>query len=112
MTGLRRALWALAGVGFVMGVAVLAVIVTNDELDASVAWGAGTLVVGWSFVGVGLFAWARRPDNRVGALMAGTGFAWFLAGFSFSDVPLVFTVGQVFGSLFFAVVMHLLLAFP
>jgi signal transduction histidine kinase len=112
MTSLRRALWALAGGGFVLGLAVLAVILTNDELDAAAAWGAGTLIVGWSFVGVGLFAWARRPDNRVGALMAGTGFAWLLASLSFSDVPLIFTVGQVFGSLFFAVVMHLLLAFP
>ncbi|HZC14651.1 MAG TPA: histidine kinase [Thermoleophilaceae bacterium] len=112
MTSLRRALWALAAAGFVLGLAVLALILTNDELEAAAAWGAGTLVVGWSFVGVGLFAWARRPDNRVGMLMAGTGFAWLLASFSFSDVPLIFTVGQVFGSLFFAVVMHLLLAFP
>ena len=112
MTSLGRALWALAAAGFAMGLAVLALILTNDELEAAAAWGAGTLVVGWSFVGVGLFAWARRPDNRVGMLMAGTGFAWLLASFSFSDVPLIFTVGQVFGSLFFAVVMHLLLAFP
>jgi signal transduction histidine kinase len=112
MTSLARALWALAATGFVMGLAVLALILTNDELDAAGAWGAGSLVVGWGFVGVGLFAWARRPDNRVGMLMAGTGFAWLLSSLSFSDVPLVYTVGQVFGSLFFAVVMHLLLAFP
>ena len=112
MTSLGRALWALAAAGFAMGLAVLALILTNDELEGAAAWGAGTLVVGWSFVGVGLFAWARRPDNRVGMLMAGTGFAWLLAGFSFADVPLIFTIGQVFGSLFFAVVMHLLLAFP
>ena len=44
--------------------------------------------------------------------MAATGFAWLLAASGFSDLPLVFTVGQVFGALFFAVVMHLLLAFP
>ncbi len=112
MTSLRRALWALAAAGFVMGLAVLALILTNDELDGAGAWGAGTVVVGWGFVWVGLYAWARRPDNRVGMLMAGTGFAWFLAGLSFSDVPLIFTIGQLFGSLFFAVVMHLLLAFP
>jgi signal transduction histidine kinase len=112
MTSLGRALWALAAAGVAMGLAVLALILTNDELEAAGAWGAGTLVVGWSFVGVGLFAWARRPDNRVGMLMAGTGFAWLLAAFTFSDVPLVFTIGQLFGSLFFAVVMHLLLAFP
>jgi signal transduction histidine kinase len=112
MTSLARALWALAAAGFVLGLAVVALILTNDELDAAGAWGAGALVVGWSFVGVGLFAWARRPDNRVGMLMAGTGFAWLVSNLGFSDVPLVFTVGQVFGSLFFAVVMHLLLAFP
>jgi signal transduction histidine kinase len=112
MTSLARALWALAATGFVMGLAVLALILANEELDAAGAWGAGTVVVGWGFIGVGLFAWARRPDNRVGMLMAATGFAWFLSGLTFSDVPLIFTVGQLFGSLFFAVVMHLLLAFP
>jgi signal transduction histidine kinase len=112
MTSLRRALWALAAAGFVMGLAVLALILTNDELDGAGAWGAGTVVVGWGFVWVGLYAWARRPDNRVGMLMAATGFAWFLSALSFSDVPLIFTTGQLFGSLFFAVIMHLLLAFP
>jgi signal transduction histidine kinase len=112
MTSLRRALWALAAAGFVMGLAVLALILTNDELDGAGAWGAGTVVVGWGFVWVGLYAWARRPDNRVGMLMAATGFAWFLSALSFSDVPLIFTIGQLFGSLFFAVIMHLLLAFP
>jgi signal transduction histidine kinase len=112
MTSLGRALWALAAAGFVLGLAVLALIVTNEELDAAGAWGAGSLVVGWGFIGVGLFAWGRRPDNRVGMLMAATGFAWFLSGLTFSDVPLIFTIGQLFGSLFFAVVMHLLLAFP
>jgi signal transduction histidine kinase len=45
-------------------------------------------------------------------LMTATGFAWFVAGAGFSELPLVFTVGQVLGSVFFAVVIHLLLAFP
>jgi signal transduction histidine kinase len=112
MTSLGRALWALAAAGFVMGLAVLALILTNDDLDAPGAWGAGTLVVGWGFIGVGLFAWARRPDNRVGMLMAATGFAWFVAGAGFSDLPLIFSIAAIFGSLFFVVVLHLLLAFP
>ena len=112
MTSLGRALWALAAAGFALGLAVLVLILTNDELEAAAAWGAGTLVVGWGFVAVGLFAWARRPDNRVGMLMAATGFAWFLAAAAFSDLPLVFSIAGVFGSLFFVVVIHLLLAFP
>jgi signal transduction histidine kinase len=112
MTSLARALWALAGAGFVMGLAVLALILTNDELELRGVWGFGGLVIGWGFVGVGLFAWRRRPDNRVGMLMAGTGFAWLFAGAGLSDLPLPFTIGQVIGTVYFAVVLHLLLAFP
>jgi signal transduction histidine kinase len=112
MTGLARALWALGVAGFVLGLAVLALILTNDELEDAGLWAAGGLAVGWSFIGVGLFAWRRRPDNRVGMLMAGTGFAWLAAGAGLSDLPLPFTIGQVLGPIYFAVVVHLLLAFP
>jgi signal transduction histidine kinase len=112
MTSLRRALWALAAAGTLFGVADLALILNSGFIDTRGAWGAGALLIGWSFIGVGLFAWGRRPDNRVGMLMAGTGFAWFVAAAGFSDLPLVFTLGQMFGAVFFAVVCHLLLAFP
>jgi signal transduction histidine kinase len=112
MRGLRRALWALAGLGLLFGLAVLALFLTNDTIDAPGAWGAAAVLTGWVFIATGLFAWGRRPDNRVGMLMAATGFAWLLAASGFSDLPLVFTVGQLFGAVFFAVVMHLLLAFP
>ncbi|HEY6776005.1 MAG TPA: sensor histidine kinase [Thermoleophilaceae bacterium] len=112
MTSLRRALWALAAVGVAFGLAVLALILTSDMADPPAAWGAAALIVGWSYIGVGLFAWGRRPDNRLGMLMAGTGFAWLVAASGFSDLPLVFTLGNVLGSVFFAVAVHLLLAFP
>jgi signal transduction histidine kinase len=112
MTSLRRALWALAAVGFAFGLAVLALILTNGLLELRGAWAAGSLLVGWSFIGVGLFAWGRRPDNRVGMLMAATGFVWLVSSAAISDLPLVFTLGNVLGSVFFAVAVHLLLAFP
>src|SRR5688572_13338778 len=112
MTSLRRALWALAAAGFAFGLAVLALILTSESADPPGAWGAAALVVGWSFIGVGLFAWGRRPDNRVGMLMVATGFAWLVAASGFSDLPLVFTLGNLLGSVFFAVAIHLLLAFP
>jgi signal transduction histidine kinase len=112
MTSLRRALWALAAAGFLLGLAVLALILSTDMVHTRGAWAAGALLTGWGFIGVGLYAWGRRPDNRVGMLMAATGFAWFIAGAGFSSLPLVFTLGQVFGALFLAVAIHLLLAFP
>jgi signal transduction histidine kinase len=112
MTSLGRALWALAGAGFVLGLAVLALILTNDDLEIRGVWGGGGLVVGWGFVFVGLFAWRRRPDNRVGMLMAGTGFSWLFAGAGFSDLALPFTIGHVLGAVYLAFAIHLLLAFP
>jgi len=112
LTSLRRALWALAVAGIGFGLAVLALILTSDVADPPAAWGSAGLVIGWSYIGVGLFAWWRRPDNRVGMLMVATGFIWIAAGAGLSDVPLVFTLGNILGTLYFAVAIHLLLAFP
>jgi signal transduction histidine kinase len=112
MTSLGRALWALAAAGVVLGLAVLALILTNDDLELRGVWGGGGLVVGWGFVFVGLFAWRRRPDNRVGMLMAGTGFSWLFAWAAFSDLALPFTIGHVLGAVYLAFAIHLLLAFP
>jgi signal transduction histidine kinase len=70
------------------------------------------LLVGWGFVGAGLFAWSRDPGNRVGMLMAATGFAWLLSLVGASDIPLLFTFGEVIGSLYFATAAHMLLAAP
>jgi signal transduction histidine kinase len=70
------------------------------------------LIIGWGFIGVGLFAWARRPDNRLGMLTAATGFAWLLAGLGLSDIPLLFALGNAFGALYLATAIHMLLAAP
>jgi signal transduction histidine kinase len=112
MTSLRRALWALVAAGVVLGLVDLGLILNSDLLHTPGAWGAGALLTGWGFIGVGLYAWGRRPDNRVGMLMAATGFAWLVGVSGFSNLPLVFTFGQLLGAVFFAVVIHLLLAFP
>jgi signal transduction histidine kinase len=57
-------------------------------------WGAPRdwvpdLVVGWSLIGCGLAASARRPESRAGLLMAATGFAWFLGNFAHVGVAAV-----------------------
>ena len=49
-----------------------------------------------SFIGVGLFAWWRRPHNRFGALMTAVGFAWFLDGAARRPTrPALFTIGAL-----------------
>ncbi len=95
-----------------LGLAVAALVLTSDTLELRGVWTAATLFIGWSFIGVGLYAWGRRPDNRVGMLMAATGFAWLVAGLGLSDIAGPFTIGQLLGALYFAVAIHLLLAFP
>ncbi len=70
------------------------------------------LLIGWSFIGTGAFAWWRRPGNRTGLLMAAAGFAWFASGASASDDDAVYTVGELLDGLFPAILGHLLVAFP
>jgi signal transduction histidine kinase len=108
----RRTLVALALAGFAAGVAYLAVEVTSDDVDNRGFAAALGLLVGWSFVGTGLFAWWRRPGNRTGALMAAVGFAWFAAGLADANDDRLHTVGIAADALFPAFAGHLVLAFP
>ena len=75
-------------------------------------WAVFGPVVGWSFVGTGLYAWRRRPESRFGSLMVLTGFAWFLGPLYAADSPLVFTIGIVVGALWGPLFGHVLLSFP
>src|SRR5215212_572493 len=93
LTSLKRALWGLAGLGFVFGVIDVALILTSDHISLRGALASLGLVIGWGFIGVGLLTWARRPDNSLGSLMVATGFAWFVGGLSASNVPALFSVG-------------------
>ncbi len=112
MIGLRRALWGLAIAGaVVLGTQIVLISEANFAGDHGL-WIALDVFIGAGFVGVGLFAWYRRPDNRVGSLMVATGFAWFAGLFSLTDPPLLFTVGAMLNNLFVAAAIHLLLAFP
>ncbi|MQA73837.1 MAG: histidine kinase [Solirubrobacterales bacterium] len=112
MTGLRRALWALAGAGLLLLAVQIDLIATSDFAPDRGLWIALDVVIGGGFVGVGLYAWSRRPDNRVGVLMVATGFAWFVGVFNLTDPALLFTLGLATANLFMAPAIHLLLAFP
>ncbi|HEX6651138.1 MAG TPA: sensor histidine kinase [Thermoleophilaceae bacterium] len=91
---------------------VVAVVLTSDHTDLRGAVAVLGLTIGWGFIGTGLFAWARRPDNSLGSLMALTGFAFLIAGLSSSNIPAVFTVGAFLSSVYIVTTMHTLLAAP
>jgi signal transduction histidine kinase len=108
----RFQLWAIAAAAALVGAALVPLVATNDVLPDRGLWIALDLVIGWSFAGVGLYAWYRRPDNRVGMLMVATAFAWYIAMLEKTEVPLFFTLGFLLSNLFVAVAIQLLLGFP
>ena len=112
MRSLGRALVALAALGLVMGLAAVAVVLTSRHMADRGAYAAFTAALGASFLGTGLYAWWRRPNNRSGALIAWVGFLWFLAPLEFSENDVVFTVGQFTDPLPIAALAHLIVAFP
>lgn len=70
------------------------------------------VAVGWSFIGSGIVALARRPRNTAGILLTGAGFAWFIPALAFGRSPLTNTLSMVGDGLFWAPLAHLLLSFP
>jgi signal transduction histidine kinase len=104
---------APAYVGLAVAGAVFGLALADSGLsDPADFTGFLDLVVGWSFIGVGLYAWWRRPSNRIGPLMTATGFFWFVASLGFSANSYVATYAGLIGVLYHATAIHLLLAFP
>jgi signal transduction histidine kinase len=112
VTGLRRALLLVAVEGLVVGLVALALVASSDHVEAPAAQGLIIGFIGWSFIGVGLYAWWRRPENRFGVLMTAVGFAWFLQALTAADSSWLFTIGVLLSSLYAAVFVHMVLAFP
>ncbi|HEX7299285.1 MAG TPA: histidine kinase [Solirubrobacteraceae bacterium] len=69
-------------------------------------------IIGAAFIGTGLLAWARQPDNRFGPLMVALGFAYCLSGLIVSTEPWSFSLGLHLIALPYALLLHILVAFP
>ena len=98
---------AVAAVG--AGVFALA----HDSAAPVDSWDVLETLVGWTFVGSGLYAWHRRPANRMGPLLVLAGLT-YLVGRALRqvDLSIAFTSGAWIGDLWTAVFVWLLLAFP
>ena len=107
----RRTL-AIAAAALLCGVGDVLLVLGSGHFPDPGVWAVFGPVVGWSFVGTGLYAWRRRPESRFGLLMVLVGFAWFLGPLYAADSPLVFTVGIVVGALWGPIFGHVLLSFP
>jgi signal transduction histidine kinase len=111
---LRRALVGIGLLGLALTAAMVAVILGSERLDGGDTALMLVLILpgGVSFLGTGLFAWWRRPENQVGALMVAVGFAWIANGSGASDEAWLFSFGLAMGALAYAFLVHLLLVYP
>ncbi len=109
---LSRALAGLGVVGVVASAVPLALAIHSvggHHRDLIAVFGP---IIGGAFIGTGLLAWQRRPDNRFGALMVALGFAYCLSGLIVTTESWSFTVGLHLLPLPSAILLHILVAFP
>ena len=112
MSGFRRALIALAVAGLALGLAALALVTASDREADPAAWIVLALTLGWGFSFAGIFAWWRRPENRIGPLMTLVGFMWFLGALTSADTAWAYTLGVLVGTLWLGALVNMLVAFP
>lgn len=109
---MKRVHVAVLGAAVALTGGALYLTFTSDHEENPWLVAAVNLVAVWAFIGSGLAAWARRPENRFGVLMTAVGFAWLAGALSESNASIPFTIGLVLAGLFVAVFVHALLAFP
>jgi signal transduction histidine kinase len=113
VTGLRPALLALALLGLIEAGAAAAILATSADPALNTFQQVSVPVIGLLWVGTGLLAWLRRPDNKTGALMAMAGFVWLLGTLAeLWSAPAAVVVGYVVAPLYIVAAAHLVLAYP
>ncbi|HUO71748.1 MAG TPA: sensor histidine kinase [Solirubrobacteraceae bacterium] len=112
MTGLRRALIMIGATALVAGLITIPLALSSEHIRPAGIYIASQLVIGWSFVGTGLFMWLRRPENRLGLYMTAVGFTWLLSSLLASNDGYIFFVGELAAGLPYAFLVQMLLSFP
>jgi signal transduction histidine kinase len=110
--GLRLALATIGLCAVGLATLQLGVVLDNDSRGVSAAAAALPALAGVLYVGAGLVAWGRRPHNRAGPLLAAAGLAWIAWGLRAAGVPALAAIGLLCEALPFAIIVHLVLAFP
>jgi signal transduction histidine kinase len=65
-----------------------------------------------SYVGVGVYTWWRRPESRLGPLVAGAGFLYSVTCLTASGAPLAYTLGMVVFAAVIVYFPYVYLCFP
>jgi PAS domain S-box-containing protein len=107
-----RLVIAASAVAVSAAAASLGLVLSSSHEDNPAARGALIVGVGLLFVGSGLFATVRRPENRIGLLMSLVGFYWFLTSLADANTAWIYTIGVAVSLLIYGGFAHVVLAFP
>jgi signal transduction histidine kinase len=109
-TWLRRSLWPVV---LAAAVGVLAMTVASDGLEGIDTTRTLAVLVGLAFAASGLYAWGRRPENRLGPLMTLVGCIYLTWQILVqADASLLFTAGIWISDAWIVLFVLFLLAFP
>ncbi len=106
---------AVVVAGVVAGLLNVLVATHNPHPDAQVnllVYAPVEILVGWTFLFVGLVAGRRRPDNRVGLLMSVFGLTWFGFLLQWIRVPVMFFVANAFNGAYLVILAQLFIVYP
>jgi signal transduction histidine kinase len=104
-------LYSIALAGGAAAVCSISLAHTSDHVDEP---GVQATLMVWmvlSYVLAGVVAWWRR-SGRFGPLTVAAGFAIFVSSLSWSNVPVLFTIGMTFDLVPAVLFLHVFLAFP
>ena len=110
LTWLRRGLWLFAAAAAAGAVALT---LANEGLAGLETPYGLKFLVGLAFAGSGLYAWGRRPENRLGPLMTAVGCVYLLAQILVqAHASSLFTAGIWLSDAWVVLFAVFLLAFP
>jgi signal transduction histidine kinase len=85
---------------------------TRLAADWPMPWVIADALPGMAILVAGQYAWARRPEDRIGPLMVLTGFAWFVGTYGVSPDPVIGRLGYAFQGYYDVLLVWLVLAYP
>jgi signal transduction histidine kinase len=108
----QRLLIAAWSAAIAAAAASMVLVLSSSHENDPAARAALIVGLGLVFVGCGLVATVRRPDNRTGVLMALVGFFWFLSALADANNATVYTIGVALSLLVYGAFAHLILSYP
>jgi signal transduction histidine kinase len=107
-----QAVLSLTALGAVAAAATAWTVAQSPVLESPTATAAVRALFVASYAAVGIYTWWRRPDSRLGLLVAGAGFLYALTSFNASETPALFTFGRVALAAFVVYLLYVFLSFP